>query len=96
MKNSVWKIINTRLLITYIISSFRMEGKLFRLIAFAIFLGCAMGQIKYLNFNINPVIVARANFQLNMLSSQLKTYNWVNNPRTMLRNTLTNTLTWLR
>lgn len=96
MENNARKIINKWLFITYIISSLRMEGKLTRLIIFAIFLGCVMGQTKYLNFNINPVLVTRANFHLNMLSSQLKTFNWVNNPRTMLRSTITNTLAWLR
>ena len=93
---SVGKIDNTKLFNINIISSLRMEGKLSRLIIFVLFLGCVMGQTKYLNFNINPVLVSRANFFLNMLSSQLKTYNWVSYTRTMLRNTLTNTLTWLR
>lgn len=73
-----------------------MEGKLTRLIIIVLFLGCVMGQTKYLNFNINPVLVTRSNFYLNMLSSQLKTYNWASYTRTMLRNTLINTLLWLR
>jgi hypothetical protein len=69
------------------------------LLAFLL-LGCLLcsgrTQTQYLQFSLDPVIVSRANFYLNILATQVRTYNWVNCNRVLLSNTLANTLTWLR
>lgn len=63
-------------------------------------LGCLLcsgrTQTQYLQFSLDPVLVSRANFYLNILATQVQTYNWINCNRLLLGNTLANTLTWLR
>lgn len=54
------------------------------------------GQVQYLQFQINPVLVSRANFYLNVLASQVQTYNWIYCNKLQLANTIANTLVWLR
>lgn len=63
-------------------------------------LGCLLcsgrTQTQYLQFSLDPVLVSRANFYLNLLATQVQTYNWIYCNRVLLSNTLDNTLTWLR
>jgi hypothetical protein len=54
------------------------------------------GQVQYLQFQVDPVLVTRANFYLNMLNTYVQTYNWAFCNKIQLYNSVTNTLTWLR
>ena len=56
----------------------------------------AHSQVQYIQFQADPVSLSRANFYLNVLASQVQTYNWIFVNRVLLANTLTNTLFWLR
>jgi hypothetical protein len=59
-------------------------------------ISCAQGQVQYLQIQLDPVSVARANFFLNVLASQVQTFNWRFANGAQIANTLANTLVWLR
>lgn len=73
-----------------------MLKSLLSLVVLLAMLSVGTSQVQYLQIGVNPVVVTRANFYLNLLATQVQTYNWVYCNRAQLQNTLNNALVWLR
>lgn len=73
-----------------------MRLNLLHLIIPFILFACTHSQTKYITFNVNPVILTRANAYLNILASQLKTYNWIFCDKRRLYTDVLTVLVWLK
>ena len=73
-----------------------IPSSLWLLLLLACTLWVCGGQTQYLQVQVDPVAVTRANFYLNQLATQVQTFSWPFCNRPLLASTLANTLLWLR
>lgn len=71
-------------------------SKLLFVVALAILFVTTVSQTKYITANVDPVLVANTNFNLNMLKALLPTYNWIFCNKTRLQSSIKQTYTLLK